>query len=176
LTAWRSSARGRRWSWAARGRAASGRRGRAASGRRTGAQAGGEGGRGSDVGGEGGRVQREGGRVQRVSVSEREKKEKSLDRLSSCSLPSARDAALGKDFLFLKNGLPSARSAALGKDAFFAECHPGALSKGYFPLLCRVPPQDTRQSLLCRVSTTRHSAKYICIFFVFSTKIFVACF
>jgi hypothetical protein len=56
--------------------------------------AGGEGGR--DVGGEGGRGR---GRVQRVSVSEREK-EKPSDWLSLCSLPSARDAALGKDFFY----------------------------------------------------------------------------
>jgi hypothetical protein len=84
--------------------------------------AGGEGGRG--VGGE--RGQR---RHERVSVSEREKKEKPSVWLSSCSLPSARDAALDKDFLFLKYGLPSARSVALGKGAFFAECHPGALGK-----------------------------------------------
>ena len=38
------------------------------------------------------------------------------------SLPSARDLALGKDFLkILKYSLPSARSLALGK-VFFAEC------------------------------------------------------
>jgi hypothetical protein len=84
--------------------------------------AGGEGGRG--VGGERGR------RRERVSVSEREKKEKPSVWLSSPSLPSARDAALDKDFfLFLKYALPSARSATLGKGAFFAECHPGALDK-----------------------------------------------
>jgi hypothetical protein len=48
--------------------------------------AGGEGGRGRGVGGEGGRGR---GRVQRVSVSEREKKEKPSDWLSLCSLSSA---------------------------------------------------------------------------------------
>jgi hypothetical protein len=38
------------------------------------------------------------------------------------SLPSARDLALGKDFLkILKYSLPSARSLALG-NVFFAEC------------------------------------------------------
>jgi hypothetical protein len=70
-------------------------RGRAGAGRRC--VAGGEGGRGRDVGGEGGRGR---GRVQGVSVSEREKKEKPSDWLSLCSLPSARDAALGKDFFY----------------------------------------------------------------------------
>jgi hypothetical protein len=68
---------GRRRSWAARGQRAGGAGERAQGrGRRV---AGGEGGRG--VGGEG-------GRVQRVSVSEREKKEKPSDWLSLCSLPS----------------------------------------------------------------------------------------
>jgi hypothetical protein len=103
-------------------RAASARRARAR-GRRAG---------GTRVaGGEGGRVAGgEAGRGVGGGVSEREKKEKPSVWLSSPSLPSARDAALGKDFfLFLKYALPSARSATLGKGAFFAECHPGALGK-----------------------------------------------
>jgi hypothetical protein len=113
--------------WRLAGRVVAGvlrrRRARARGGRAGGARvAGGEGGRG--VGGERGR------RRERVSVSEREKKEKPSVWLSSPSLPSARDAALDKDFfLFLKYALPSARSATLGKGAFFAECHPGALDK-----------------------------------------------
>jgi hypothetical protein len=67
----------------------------AASGRRAGGArvAGGEGGHG--VSGEHGR------RRERVSVSEREKKEKPSVWLSSPSLPSARDAALGKYFFFI---------------------------------------------------------------------------
>jgi hypothetical protein len=112
-------ARGKR---AASGRAGAGPGARAWPAARAGARvAGGEGGRG--VGGERGR-QRE-----RVSVSEREKKEKPSVWLSSPSLPSVRDAALGKDFLFLKYALSSARSATLDTGAFFAECHPGALGK-----------------------------------------------
>ena len=39
-------------------------------------------------------------RRERVSVSEREKKEKPSVWLSSTSLPSARDAALSKDFFY----------------------------------------------------------------------------
>jgi hypothetical protein len=75
-------------------------------------------------------------RRERVSVSEREKKEKPSVWLSSTSLPSARDAALGKDFLKIKIFiLPSAENLALGKDVF-AECL----------------RTDTRQSLLYRVS------------------------
>jgi hypothetical protein len=68
-------------------------RGRARGRRRGRRVAGGERGRG--VGGERGQQRRE-----RVSVSEREKKEKPSVWLSSGSLPSARDAALGKDFLY----------------------------------------------------------------------------
>jgi hypothetical protein len=58
-----------------------------------------------------------------VSVSEREREEgEAVGRLSSTSLPSARDVALGKDFLKIKIfTLPSAPNLALGKD-FFAEC------------------------------------------------------
>jgi hypothetical protein len=56
-----------------------------------------------------------------VSVSEREEGEAD-GWLSSTSLPSARDVALGKDFLKIKIfTLPSAPYLALGKD-FFAEC------------------------------------------------------
>jgi hypothetical protein len=74
-------------------------------------------------------------RRERVSMSEREKKEKPSVWLSSTSLPSARDAALSKDFLKIKIFiLPSAPNLALGK--IFAEC-------------LRI---DTRQSLLYRVS------------------------
>jgi hypothetical protein len=45
------------------------------------------------------------------------------------SLPSARDLALGKDFL--KYSLPSARSLALGKVSF-AECHPASTRQRIF--------------------------------------------
>jgi hypothetical protein len=158
--------RGRRaGAWAARGRAggagerAQGRGRRVAGGTWPAARV------GAGVGG-----------VQRVSVSEREEGEAVGLAKFMFFAECPRCGTRQRFFLFLKYGLPSARSAALGKGAFFAECHPGALGKDYLPLLCRVPPRDTRQSLLCRVSTTRHSAKYICIFFVFSTKLFVVCF
>jgi hypothetical protein len=116
--------------------------------------AGGEDGRG--VGGERGQRRRE-----RVSVSEREKKEKPSDWLSSCSLPSARDAALDKDFFYFLNMVcrvpdrrhsakaPSLPRATQGHSTkinlhCFAECHPGALDKAYF-VECQ--PVDTRQSV-----------------------------
>jgi hypothetical protein len=75
-------------SWAVVGGAGERARGR---GRRV---AGGEGGRA------GARATRASAASERVSVSEREKKEKPLDWLSLCSLPSARDATLGKDFFY----------------------------------------------------------------------------
>jgi hypothetical protein len=103
--------------------------------------AGGEGGRG--VGGERGR------RRERVSVSEREKKEKSSVWLSSCSLPSARDAALGKDFFFIFK-------------IWFAECQIGGTRQRR--LLCRVPPRGTRQRLIYTSLPSvaqGHSAKHI---------------
>jgi hypothetical protein len=116
------------------------------------------------------------GGVQRVSVSEREKEKPSVLAKFMFFAECPRCGTRQRFFLFLKYGLPSARSAALGKGAFFAECHPGALGKDYFPLLCRVPPRDTRQSILCRVSITRHSAKYICIFFCFQHQTFCGMF
>jgi hypothetical protein len=71
-------------------------------------------------------------RRERVSVSEREKKEKPSVWLSSTSLPSARDAALGKDFLKIKIFiLPSAPNLALGK-IFFTECLMLTLGKANF--------------------------------------------
>ena len=76
----------------------------------------------------------------------RSKKEKPLDRLSSCSLPSARDAALGKDFFIFK--------------IWFAECQIGG-TRQRRPL-CRVPSGGTRQRLLSSSlpsATPGHSAK-----------------
>jgi hypothetical protein len=140
--------------WRLAGRVVAGvlrrRRARARGGRAGGARvAGGEGGRG--VGGERGR------RRERVSVSEREKKEKPSVWLSSPSLPSARDAALGKDFFIFKicfaecqiGDTRQRRLLCQGHSAkinlhFFAECHPGALGKAYF---AECQPADTRQSI-----------------------------
>jgi hypothetical protein len=71
--------------------------------------------------------------VDGVSVSEREKKEKPSVWLSSPSLPSARDAALGKDFYFIFK-------------IWFAECQIGDTRQRR--LLCRVPPRGTQQRII----------------------------
>jgi hypothetical protein len=92
-------------------------------------------------------------------------------------LPSARDAALGKDFfLFLKKDLPSARSAALGKDAFFAECHPGHSAKTTFLFFAECHPRTLGKAHFaeCPPLDTRQSTFEF--FFVFSIKLFVVCF
>jgi hypothetical protein len=76
-------------------------------------------------------------------VSERESEWRRRRVCYFSSLPSARDLALGKDFLKnLKN--------------YFVEClGSGTRQSG----LCRVSLTGTLQSGLCRVSTNRHSAK-----------------
>jgi hypothetical protein len=141
-----------------RGRRASARRAWARGSRAGGARvAGGEGGRARGVSGEHGR------RRERVSVSEREKKEKPSVWLSSCSLPSARDAALGKDFFIFK--------------IWFAVCQIGGTRQRR--LLCRVSPRGTRQRLIYTSlpsATQGHSAKYICMFFCFGHQTFCGMF
>jgi hypothetical protein len=78
------------------------------------------------------------------------------------SLPSARDLALGKDFLkILKYSFPSARSLALGKVSF-AECQ----------------LDDTRQRIFYNpLSSVSPLAlgKLLFNFFIFLTKFFVVC-
>jgi hypothetical protein len=82
------------------------------------------------------------------------------------SFPSARDLALGKDFLKIKKfTLPSAPDLALSKDVF-AECllsgNRQRLDLGFL-------------KILCRVSKRGHSVKYIFIFLILATKLFVVC-
>jgi hypothetical protein len=101
-------------------------------------------------------------------------KETDLQALFTRSLPSARDLALGKDFLkILKYSLLSARSLALGKDVF-AECPLSKTRQRFFYYsLPSVPWADTRQRPLCRVSflDTRQST-----FFLFSQPFFCGVF
>jgi hypothetical protein len=70
-----------------------------------------------------------------------------------CRVPTIRHSA--------KSSLPSVALGTLGKD--------------YFLILCRVPPsshsaKNSLPSVFCG-----HSAKYIFIFFIFPTKLFVVC-
>jgi hypothetical protein len=88
-----------------------------------------------------------------------------------CRVPVIRHSA--KFFLILKYALSSARSLALGK-AVFAECPLGDTRQRLSLFFVECHPADTRQSLLCRVSTSWHSAKYICIF-LFSQPKFLWC-
>jgi hypothetical protein len=92
------------------------------------------------------------------------------------SLPSARDLALGKDFLkILKYSLSSARSLALGK-VFFAECHLDDTRQESFTILCRVlsswhSVNHPLPSVICG-----HSANYFFIFFYFPYQTFCGMF
>jgi hypothetical protein len=75
------------------------------------------------------------------------------------SLPSARDLALGKDFLkILKYSLPSARSPALGKVSF-VECQ----------------LDDTRQRIFYNPLPSVICGHSAIFFFIFPTKFFVVC-
>jgi hypothetical protein len=94
-----------------------------------------------------------------------EKKERPLGLLSSTSLPSAHDLALGKDFFNFK--------------IFFAECPvPGTRQRG----LCRVPPDKHSTKVCFRVfentspSVIRLTlSKVYFYFFILPTKLFVVC-
>jgi hypothetical protein len=101
-------------------------------------------------GARGGGGERAGDGVHREDEWRERRRRKNERAVYFLSLPSARDLALGKDFLkILKYALPSALDPALGK-GLFAEC---SLT-------------DTRQridlgflEILCRVSHGWHSAK-----------------
>jgi hypothetical protein len=60
-----------------------------------------------------------------------------------------------------KSSLPSVLRAKLGKD--------------YFTILCRVPPSSHSAKASLPSVISGHSAKYIFIFFIFPTKLFVIC-
>jgi hypothetical protein len=97
------------------------------------------GGRGDGQAAASGRRRADGG-VRESEMRERRRKE-NPQAVYFSSLPSARDLALGKDFFkILKYSLSSARSLTLGKVSW------AALGKYTF-------------TILCRVSTSWHSAK-----------------
>jgi hypothetical protein len=97
-----------------------------------------------------------------VSESERGEGEVADGKVSLlCRVPKIWHSA--KIFLKFKNILcrvPTIRHSA--KSSLLSVSR-ATLGKDYFTIFCRVPPSS-------------HSAKYIFIFFIFPTKLFVVCF
>jgi hypothetical protein len=109
-----------------------------------------------------------------VSESERGEGEAADGKVSLlCRVPAISHSA--KIFLKFKNILcrvPTIRHLAKSS---LPSVPRATLRKDYFPILCRVPPSSHSTTNSLPSAFFGHSTKYIFIFFIFPTKLFVVC-